>query len=246
MWGCSQRTLRRFNPQLDILCCSRTCIMSHGKRCVADKHVSQPDAIMEQVKRAASVRYFSTRQKGKRKRSTPMQIVALRIADLSILFRSRYGVVLPDDDAGRDDIRLAVDHLAALSHPARAITRWLETWAPWLTLAEHRQIIADGIANQRHWRADALAWRLRLTREERTMLGITTIGAIDHAKAARTKRRRDRDRERKAAQRKAAGAVPRQQYEANSITKTKPWIAEGISRATWYRRRSVIPSSPCV
>lgn len=193
---------------------------------------------MEPAKRQANVRYFSTRQKTKRKRSSPMQIVALRIADLSTIFRSRWGVVLPDDDAGRDDIKLAVDHLAALAHPARAITRWLETWGPWLTLAEHRQIIADGIANQRHWKADALAWRLRLTREERRMLGITTIGAIDHGKAARTKLRRDRDKARKAAKRRAAGSVARSEYEGGSVEKTKPWIAEGISRRTWYRDRA--------
>ena len=192
---------------------------------------------MEPVKRQANVRYFSTRQKGKRKRSTPMQIVALRIADLSTLFRSRYGAVLPEDDAGRDDIRLAVDHLAALAHPARAITRWLESWAPWMTLGEQRQVIADGIAQQRNWKADALAWRLRLTKEQRTMLGITTIGAIDHGKAARKKRRKDRDRERKEAKRRAAGVLPRDAYEAGSVEKTKPWEVEGGSRRTWYRRR---------
>jgi hypothetical protein len=197
---------------------------------------------MEPAKQRATVRYFSTKQKGKRKRSTPMQIVALRIADLSTLFRSRWGLVLPDDDAGRDDLRLAADHLAALAHPARAITRWLETWAPWLTLAEHRQIIADGIANQRHWKADALAWRLRLTREERTMLGITTIGAIDHGKAARTKKRREYQRNWKAEKRRIAGAVPRAEYEAQSVEKTKPWMAEGISRRTWYRRRALSAS----
>lgn len=206
-------------------------------RYVATHTCATANAGME-PKRQATVRYFSTRQKGKRKRSTPMQIVALRISDLSTLFRSRYGITLPDDDAGREDMRLAVDHLAALPHPAKAITRWLETWAPWLTLAEHRQIIAEGIANQRHWKADALAWRLRLTREQRTMLGITTIGAIDMAKAARTKRRRDRDRARKAAKRQAAGVVPRRQYEATSAEQTKPWIAAGISRRTWYRWRA--------
>lgn len=172
-----------------------------------------------------------------------MQIVALRITDLSTLFRSRWGTVLPDDDAGRDDIRLAVDHLAALAHPARAITKWLETWAPWLTLGEHRQIIADGIANQRHWKADALAWRLRLTREERTMLGITTIGAIDHGKAARKKLRKEKERARQAAKRRAAGAVPRNAYEAQSQEKARPWAAEGVSRRTWYRRRARVASA---
>lgn len=173
-----------------------------------------------------------------------MQIVALRIADLSALFRSRYGIMLPDDDAGRDDIKLAVDHLAALAHPARAITRWLETWAPWMTLAEHREVIAEGIARQCHWKADALAWRLRLTREERMNLGITTIGAIDHGKAARTKRRKERDRERKEAKRRAAGAKPRAAYEGDSIETAKPWAAEGVSRRTWYRRRNRTRASP--
>lgn len=194
---------------------------------------------MEPAKRHVTVRYYSTRQKGRRKRSTPMQIVALRIADLSTIFRSRWGTVLPDDDSGRDDIKLAVDHLAALAHPARAITKWLETWAPWLTLAEQRAVISEGIANQRNWKADALAWRLHLTREERTMLGITTIGAIDHGKAARKKLRKERERVRQEAKRRAAGALPRQEYEARSKQKAKPWIAEGISRRTWYRRQAL-------
>lgn len=31
-------------------------------------------------------------------------------------------------------------------------------------------------------------------------------------------------------------AVPRAEYEANGISRSKPWEAFGISRATWYRR----------
>jgi predicted DNA-binding transcriptional regulator YafY len=31
-------------------------------------------------------------------------------------------------------------------------------------------------------------------------------------------------------------AQPRVAYEANSISRAKPWEAFGISRATWYRR----------
>jgi predicted DNA-binding transcriptional regulator AlpA len=31
-------------------------------------------------------------------------------------------------------------------------------------------------------------------------------------------------------------AVPRAEYEANSITRAKPWEALGMSRATWYRK----------
>ena len=31
-------------------------------------------------------------------------------------------------------------------------------------------------------------------------------------------------------------AVPREEYEANSINRSKPWEALGMSRATWYRK----------
>ena len=31
-------------------------------------------------------------------------------------------------------------------------------------------------------------------------------------------------------------AVPREEYEANSISRAKPWEALGMSRATWYRK----------
>ena len=33
-------------------------------------------------------------------------------------------------------------------------------------------------------------------------------------------------------------AEPRSQYEARSLARHKPWAAEGISRATWYRRNA--------
>lgn len=194
---------------------------------------------METAKRRANVKWFSERQKpGKRRRTTPQQIVALRLRDFGRLFRSRYGLTLPDDDSGRDDIDPVIHHIAALKQSARKAAMWLELWAPWLTLAEQRQYITSGIANARAWKADQLAWRYRVTREERTMLGLTTIGAIDHAKAARTKRRRERDRQRKEQQRRASGAIPRKLYEAAATRNAEPWTIEGVSRATWYRRRA--------
>jgi len=32
-------------------------------------------------------------------------------------------------------------------------------------------------------------------------------------------------------------AQPRADYEEQSLSRAKPWEAEGVSRATWYRRR---------
>jgi hypothetical protein len=57
----------------------------------------------------------------RRSRRSPMQLVALRMHDLAKLFRSRYGIELPDDDAGRDDMDVALNHLACLPHPMPAI-----------------------------------------------------------------------------------------------------------------------------
>lgn len=194
---------------------------------------------MKQSLRRANVIWFSTKQKkGKRPRRSPMQLVGLRLNDLAKIFRARYGTVLPNDDAGRDDLLIAVHHLACLAHPRGHITKWLELWAPWLTIAETKAIIGDALANPQRWKADALAWRMRLTKEDRRMLGVTTIGAIDENKAARTKRRRQMDRQRKENARRANGVKPRKVYEGQSVSAAKPWITEGISRASWYRRRA--------
>lgn len=194
------------------------------------------------------VRWFTDRQwperrNGKPRRRSPRQLVALRLHDFARLFRSRYGVELPDDDAGRDDLDPVIHHIASQPQAAKRARLWLDLWAPWLTLGEQRKIIADGIASARAWTADQLAWRYRLTMEERTMLGITTIGAVDQGKAARAKLRKERDRQRKANARRAAGAKPRREYEAGALAQLRPWEAAGMSRRTWYRKRGTGPAT---
>jgi hypothetical protein len=168
-----------------------------------------------------------------------MQLVTLRLNDLAKLFRGRYGHVLPDDDAGRDDLVVAVNHLACLPHPQKPIEHWIELWAPWLTVKERKQIVGDALACPTRWKADALAWRLRLTAADRASLGITTIGAIDENATARKKRRKVQARKRLAKYRKAKGAISRKTYEEQSLEQATPWAYEGISRATWYRNRKM-------
>lgn len=185
----------------------------------------------------ANVKLWSSRRKGRSSRkASPQQIVGLRLWDFSRLLEYRHGRPMRDSEDSRDAIEPVIHHMAALTQPARRCAKWLRMWAPWLTLEEQDQIINRGIATARAWKADQIAWRYRVTVEERDMLGLSTIGAIDRGKAARTKRRKARDRDRKAAARRAAGMTPRAEYEAASLEHAKPWLEQGISRRTWYRR----------
>lgn len=175
----------------------------------------------------------------KRKKRQPPSLVGLRLRDLNALLTARYGEVLPNDDAGRDDARIVCHHLAqyADGNPARRIQSWVRLRAPWMTVAELEALTVECLTRPRRWRADRLAWKLRLTERDRAALRITTIGAIDCGKAARTKRRRQADIDRKRQQRQAAGAKP----QAASNARIQPWKQLGISRATWYRKGKPAP-----
>ncbi|MGJ0503974.1 MAG: hypothetical protein ACR65X_09570 [Methylocystis sp.] len=109
--------------------------------------------------------------------------------------------------------------------------------------------IADGMREGERWTrkhrrlvsAHEAAKRLRVDYEEREELGLRSIGAGDMTrediKLEGRRKKRERDRERMECKRRAAGVVRREQYLQNSLSKTRPWEAEGISRRTWERRR---------
>jgi hypothetical protein len=180
-----------------------------------------------------SVRWFGSRRRkeGKRRSPAPFNIAAIRIRELERLFGARYGQQLPDDDAGRDDIAIMAHHLAnaARGDPAARIWRWVRQRAPWVTDSDLEALIEDTVKRPRRWRADRLAWRLGLTVADRDALGITTIGAVDMEASKRSDRRCEKNRAAQAARRRAAGACTRHQYEAASMSRTKPWKALGMS-----------------
>jgi hypothetical protein len=186
-------------------------------------------------KRRAGIRrrYDTARRDRKRE---PVSLAALRVGDLKRLFVARYGHELPDDDAGRDDALIMAHHLARQPNAERRIPAWLGLNAPWMNPREARDLTAKVLAKPLRWRADKLARRLNLHEAERQRLRITTIGAVDLDKAERKARRKLRARQRKEERRRAKGAKPRAEYEARSLTRTKPWEALGMSRRTWYRR----------
>jgi hypothetical protein len=189
--------------------------------------------------RVVQARHREIAHRYRRARKRPrLSMAALRIAELTRIFRARYGDQLPDDDAGRADAAIVAHHLTRRpGDPHRRIAAFLELCAPWMSADERDHLIADVIARPRRWKADTLAQRLNLTDAERRRLAITTIGSIDKTKAERLADRKARDRLRQQQRRRAKGAKPRAQYTGQSVTHVKPWQTMGISRAAWYRHR---------
>jgi hypothetical protein len=168
----------------------------------------------------------------------PVSMAAIRCAEIDRLVESRYGAALPADDAGRDDVWIMVHHLAQVSGDGHArIVAWLARRAPWMPPSEREALVTNVFAKPVRWRAITLGEKFRLTSVERSQLGIKTIAACDMTKAESDAARENRKRLAKRAQRRRDGVKPRQEYETSAIGHGKPWIAAGVSKATWYRRQ---------
>jgi hypothetical protein len=177
----------------------------------------------------------------KRRRGTSRtggSMIGLRVRELQIIFWSRNGAMrLVDDDAGRDDAMMALHHMAGLTiDPRGRMSSWLSTWAPWMPPGEATGLIERAMKERRRYRADTLAHRLNLHLDERTRLGISTIGAVDKPKAQRLADQKEQRRLAQLKRRRAQGIKPRASYVGSGTANAKPWIGEGISRRTWYRR----------
>jgi hypothetical protein len=134
---------------------------------------------------------------------------------------------------------------------AERIKGW---WAPRAPIFTDQEIAAAAYEACKDMpkldRADTLARLIGLEYADRQRLRIFTIGAIDKTKRQRAalKKARHRAAARTRAARKRAerGAIPRTQYLAQSLTRTRPWLTEGISRRTWERRRKNAAQAPSV
>jgi len=114
----------------------------------------------------------------------------LRVRQLTRFFQYKYGTELPDDDAGRDDLRIVFDHMVRLKNGRVRMTAFVSLWTPWLSAAEFETLVDDVAAGPpRYYRADQLGERIGLTDAVRTLLRITTIGAVDFNREQRLMRR---------------------------------------------------------
>ena len=93
----------------------------------------------------------------RKKRASPKTY--RRIRELEIVSTDRYGAVLPDDDAGADDLFVMANHLAHIDEPERRIKAWARHWAPWHSKARTARLI---LAVQRKPRLHLLPYGIPL------------------------------------------------------------------------------------
>jgi hypothetical protein len=184
----------------------------------------------------------------RRRKDWQFSIELLRMREIESLIRHRHGRCVPDpEDTDDRDTCLAYVRAAALALTGQDMVAWCRLWTPWVREADLLPILKDTATRRRMMRADGAAGLLNVTMAERTALGFKTIGACDMTKADRKKltkaKKRERDRNRQDAIRRAAGCEDRKSQRARTLASLKPWEAEGISRATWFRRQRETPTS---
>lgn len=87
-----------------------------------------------------------------------------------------------------------------------------------------------GMAGRYHYSGATIA--------ERLGVGDAMAKTLDLRQVITAEERRKRKAERQRDRRLAGGAIPWADWlNANDVSATRPWEAEGVSRATWYRRR---------
>lgn len=174
-----------------------------------------------------------------------------RLRELECIISSRHGSVPDTDDADLYltpvancfyVIAFGLDRSASVDKVLDLFLLWCELRAPHVGVDQATEIVRRVCAGPPELIDDDTVGRdIRLPYEERLRHDARTIGSFDADKATRKKlakaRKRKRDRVNAAAKRRASGATPRAVYEAKSLSKTQPWIAEGISRSTYDRRR---------
>jgi hypothetical protein len=201
----------------------------------------------EQIMLGALILKEKPSRKRAKRHDQPFSLENLRMREIEDVIRHRHGNGIPDP-AGTDDVELCHAYLraVALTPASQSASSWALVWAPWadpVTLDLMDKAAAD---RDRMLPADSIAKLLYVTMAERTKLKLKTIGACDISQADRQKaakeRKRERDRNRQEQRRKVEGRVDRTSYEAASLSKLKPWVAEGISRRTWERRRDASAS----
>jgi hypothetical protein len=172
-------------------------------------------------------RYYQ-RGKDKPRLTKDQKRAARRVNDLKRIYRDQYPDGLPNNELGVKYCRYMCRTMAFLPDDRRA--QWLNRHAPWIDAKDRDSILSL----HAHWYSDrSLGTRLEIDNEDRERLQTWTIEAYDITEEQRRVINREKNRQAQERRRRKNGAKPR----AESLSRTKPWEADDISRSAWERRR---------
>lgn len=181
----------------------------------------------------------------RRKKGGAFSLALAQLREIEKIVTSRYGQTVPETDDADVFIKAALyainDHCHKVDADFEKSARgWCARWTPWALPKAGtiiRPILNELVRRKHMLGAQPVAHLLRVNFRERERLQLFTIGAFDISETIRKRivkdRKRKRDKARQAAIREATG----RQNRASSLAQTQPWLAEGISRRTWFRRR---------
>jgi hypothetical protein len=163
------------------------------------------------------------------------------LGDLRSVQKHRYGYEFPEgDDFAIWHIQLMLKlHALHPTHGPEHMKHFQEVAAPWMPKEDIDLYIHDYSRLDprylRPWQNKVeLKERIWLTNTEREQCKAWRIPPYDMTDAQLEQQRKDKKRARNARRSKK----PRPNYLMESISRKKPWEAEGVSRATWYRKRT--------
>jgi hypothetical protein len=88
---------------------------------------------------------------------------ARRVSELVRFFTFTYGPMLPDDDAGREDLFILAQHVVRLNgDPEQNIRRHAAKWAPWMAEDELNAFVRRVLARRYRYGGPKLGQLLRL------------------------------------------------------------------------------------
>lgn len=120
-------------------------------------------------------------------------MAAIRISELLRWLHDTFGAGVELEPSPQTSAipRIFVHHFMALPDGPRRAAAWLERYCSTMEARDREYLISEAAHCPLRWSADKLAWKIRLTDEQRSRLKIKTIGAIDCPKEQRAKRRKD-------------------------------------------------------
>jgi hypothetical protein len=153
-------------------------LMTSKSSCAYAQERERPSPEIVAKKHAEIAERYAEKEQRREKRP-PLGMAWLRIHELGRLFQHRWGPTLPDDDSGREDLLIAMHHLAQTGgNPRKAMKNCADICAPWMGADDLDQMIDRVIRRPLRWTAQKLGELVNLTEAERTHLRINTFRSV--------------------------------------------------------------------